>query len=98
MKGRAMRRGAANLVWGSALLGVCAAVTVLNVAGPQSWANVGVPTFAPRWADTHAITQDAECRSRGVDPWTPNRCNSYIVPNYPRVWLTIADLLGRSDG
>jgi hypothetical protein len=94
-----MSRGIANnLVWGSALLGVCAVVTALNLGAPDSWDDLGVPTITPRWADSRAITLDAECRARGIDPWTPNDCNERNVPNYPRVWLTIADLLGRSTG
>jgi hypothetical protein len=93
-----MSRRTANLVWASTLAGVCAVVAVLNLGAPGSWDDLGVPTITPQWADARAITLTAECRARGIDPWTPNDCNERNVPNYPRVWLTIADLLGRSTG
>jgi Glycosyltransferase family 87 len=80
-------------------MGLLAALGVLslNLGGPRSWRELGVPVIEPRWTDTRIITAGAECDERGVDPLVENACDlTGRALNYPRVWVTIANAVDRS--
>lgn len=80
-------------------LGILAAAGVLglNLGAPDSWRDFGVPAIDRQWSDVRIITSGAECDERGLDPLVKNPCDhAHRALNYPRVWVTLANVLDRS--
>jgi hypothetical protein len=80
-------------------MGLIAALGVLglNLGGPDSWRELGVPVIEPRWIDSRIITAGAECDERGLDPLVTNPCDlTDRALNYPRIWVKIANAIDRS--
>ncbi|HEY2828106.1 MAG TPA: glycosyltransferase family 87 protein [Pirellulales bacterium] len=91
--------GSGSVIVSATFIALCLLLYLGHLTGwNPTWRTVGVTPLEPHFFDMHAVTDHAECASKGFNAYILNACDPRTPFNYPPVWLWLGGLgIGGAD-
>src|SRR5262245_1275450 len=85
--------GSGTVILGAILIALSVLLYLGHLTGwNPTWRSFGVTPLEPHFFDMHAVTDHADCASKGFNAYILTSCDPRTTFNYPPVWLWLGQL------